>query len=173
MRWLIGVLLLTLTACGTPSLVGEKLSDRKLNLEEFFAGRSVAYGQFQDVFGNVSRRFEVQINGQWDGQTLTLVEDFVYEDESTEQRIWTLQKTGQDNWQGTAPGVEGVATGIENGDTFNWAYTIDLPIAGDETVRVSFDDWMWLLSEERLLNKAYMYRFGLFVGEVTIMFEKQ
>ena len=173
MRWLIGVLLLTLTACGTPTLEGEKLSDRNLNLEEFFAGHSVAYGQFQDVFGNVSRRFEVQINGRWDGQTLTLVEDFVYEDKSTEQRVWTLQKTAQDSWQGTAPGVQGVATGTENGDTFNWAYTIDLPIAGGETVRVSFDDWMWLLSEDRLLNKAYMYRFGLFVGEVTIMFEKR
>lgn len=172
MRWIAGLLLLTLAACGTPSLDQPKLSDRKLNLEEFFDGRSIAYGQFQDVFGNVSRRFEVEIDGTWDGQTLTLVEDFVYEDASTEQRIWTLTKTGPDRWQGTAPGVEGVALGKESGDTFNWGYSIDLPIAGDETVKVRFDDWMWLLSEDRLLNKAYMYRYGLYVGEVTIMFEK-
>ncbi len=172
MRWIAGLLLLVLAACGTPSLDDPKLSDRKLDLERFFAGDLVAYGQFQDVFGNVSRRFEVDIEGTWDGQTLRLVEDFVYEDASTEQRIWTLTKTGPDSWTGTAPGVIGTATGQESGDTFNWAYTIDLPIAGGETIRVRFDDWMWLLSEDRLLNKAYMYRFGLYVGEVTITFEK-
>jgi len=162
-----------LAACsGRPTLEQKKLSDLELNLEEFFAGELVAYGQFKDLFGNVSRRFVVDIEGTWDGETLTLIEDFVYEDASTEQRIWTLTKTGADTWEGTAPGVQGVATGTESGDTFNWVYTIDLPVAGGETVRVSFDDWMWLLSEDRLLNIAYMERFGIGVGEVIITFEK-
>jgi hypothetical protein len=52
-------------------------------------------------------------------------------------------------------------------------YTIDLPIAGGETLRVSFDDWMWLLTEDRLLNRAYMSRFGVPVGEVIITFERR
>jgi len=39
-------------------------------------------------------------------------------------------------------------------------------------MRVSFDDWMWLLSEDRLLNRAYMLRFGIDIGEVLITFEK-
>jgi len=173
MRLLALAALVFLAACsGRPTLEQEKLSDRDLNLEEFFEGELVAYGQFKDVFGNVSRRFEGKLDGPRDGETLTLVEDFVYEDNSTEQRIWTLTKTGEDTWEGTAPGVQGVATGTEAGDTFNWAYTIDLPIAGGETIRVSFDDWMWLLSDDRLLNIAYMERFGLGVGEVIIIFEK-
>jgi hypothetical protein len=41
-----------------------------------------------------------------------------------------------------------------------------------ETIRVSFDDWMWLLSEDRLLNIAYMQRFGITIGQVVITFEK-
>lgn len=173
MRLLAFVAVAFLAACsGRPSLDQEKLSDRQLNLEEFFVGDLVAYGQFKDLFGNVSRRFVVDIEGTWDGETLTLVEDFVYEDNSTEQRVWTLTKTGPDTWEGTAPGVQGVATGEESGDTFNWAYTIDLPIAGGDVVRVRFDDWMWLLSEDRLLNIAYMERFGIGVGEVIITFEK-
>lgn len=166
-----------LAACtGKPSLDDPTLSDRKLNLEEFFDGDLVAHGQFQDIFGTVRRRFEVTIAGDWDGERLRLVEDFVYEDGATERRIWTLRKTGPDSWEGTAPGVIGVAIGEERGDTFNWRYTIDLPVpsaAGDtETLRVSFDDWMWLLSDDRLLNRAYMRRFGLDIGEVVIMFEK-
>ncbi len=169
-------LLLVVACTGKPSLEDPVLSERQLNLEEFFEGRSTAYGQFQDLFGTVRRRFEVEINGDWDGETLTLVEDFVYEDGSTEQRVWTLRKAGPDAWVGTAPGVIGHATGQENGDTFNWAYMIDLPIpsaSGEtETLRVTFDDWMWLLSEDRLLNRAYVKRFGVDIGDVIIVFEK-
>lgn len=173
MRFLAFAALLFVAACtGKPSLDDPKLSDREFDLERFFVGRTVAYGQFQDLFGTVSRRFEVTIDGTWDGRILRLVEDFVYEDGSTEQRIWTLEKTGEQTWRGTAPGVLGEALGEERGDSFNWRYRIDLPIAGGETVRVAFDDWMWLLAEERVLNKAYMKRYGIDVGEVTIIFEK-
>ncbi|MEM6374393.1 MAG: DUF3833 domain-containing protein [Pseudomonadota bacterium] len=174
MRHVLMVLALgALAACtGKPALDDAKLSERKLNLEEFFDGRVLAQGQFQDVFGTVRRRFDVEINGTWDGRTLTLVEDFVYEDGSTEQRIWTLIKTGDDTWRGTAPGVIGEATGEERGDTFNWRYEIDLPVP-DGTLRVTFDDWMWLLSEDRVLNRAYMKRAGIDIGDVIITFEKQ
>lgn len=168
---------LMLAACaGTPELDDPKLSDRKLDLEEFFDGRLVAYGQFQDLFGTVRRRFEVEVRGDWNGERLRLVEDFVYEDGATERRIWTLRKTGPDSWEGIAPGVIGAATGEERGDTFNWQYTIDLPIpAADgsvDTLRASFDDWMWLMADDRLLNRAYMSRYGVPIGEVIITFEK-
>ncbi len=168
---------LVLAACtGKPAFQDPTLSERKLNLEEFFDGSVVAQGQFQDVFGTVRRRFDVTITGDWDGGKLRLVEDFVYEDGSTERRVWTLVKTGDDTWRGTAPGVIGEATGREDGDRFNWRYTIDLPVpAADgttETVRVTFDDWMWLMSGDRILNRAYMKRFGVDVGDVTIWFEK-
>jgi hypothetical protein len=174
MRLLAFAAVLVLAACSSrPSLDQEPLSDRQLNLEEFFTGDLVAHGQFKDILGRVTRRFVVDIEGTWDGETLTLVEDFVYEDNSTERRVWTLRKTGEDTWEGTAPGVQGLATGTERGDTFNWGYTIDLPVSGGETVRVTFDDWMWLLSDDRLLNIAYMERFGVKVGEVVIFFEKE
>lgn len=169
--WAAAIVVFLAGCTGKPALDDEKLSTRNLNLEEFFEGRTVAYGQFQDIFGTVRRRFEVEINGTWDGETLTLVEDFVYEDNSTEQRIWTLVKTGADTWRGTAPGVIGEAFGEERGDTFNWRYTIDLPVP-EGTMRVTFDDWMWLLTDNRLLNRAYMKRFGVDIGDVIITFEK-
>ena len=177
MRIILLSLTLLLAGCvGKPSLDDPNLSETKLDLEVFFEGSTVATGQFQDILGTVRRRFDVTIDGTWDGETLTLVEDFVYEDGSTERRVWSLTKTGEDTWEGTAPGVIGIATGEERGDTFNWGYTIDLPIPSSdgetETFRVTFDDWMWLLSEDRLLNRAYMKRYGLDIGEVIIFFEK-
>ena len=177
-RYIFALAVLGLAACtGKPNAGDDLLSDRKLDLETFFVGTSVARGQFQDVFGTVRRRFDVEITGTFDGQTLKLVEDFVNEDGATEQRVWTLEKTGEDSWQGTAPGVEGIATGLERGDTFNWRYTIDLPVPSAdgtvETVKVTFDDWMWLLSDDRLLNRAYVKRFGVDIGDVIIIFEKE
>lgn len=172
-RFLAGLALAFLSACAaTPDLEAPALSSRQLDLEDFFDGRTIAHGQFQDVLGRVSRRFTVEIDGHWDGETLTLVEDFDYEDGSEERRIWTLRKTGPDTWSGTAPGVLGTAAGTEKGDTFNWKYQIDLPVP-DGTVRVRFDDWMWLLDDNRLLNRAYMYRGPFYVGDVIIFFEKR
>ena len=170
---LIAVFASLLSGCvGKPSLDDPKLSKAEFDLERFFEGEGVASGQFQDIFGTVRRRFDVTINGAWDGETLQLVEDFVYEDGSTEQRIWMLQKTGPQSWEGSAPGVIGIAHGTEDGDTFNWTYTIDLPVP-DGTLRVSFDDWMWQLSDTTVLNRAYMKKLGVDIGEVIIFFEKK
>jgi len=165
--------LVVLAGCaGKPALDDPALSDRQLNLEDFFAGPVTASGQFQDIFGTVRRRFDVDIASDWDGETLTLTEDFTYEDGSTERRVWTLVKTGPDTWAGTAPGVQGTASGREAGDTFNWRYTIDLPVGDGDTLRATFDDWMWLMSDRTLLNRAYMSRAGIPLGEVIIWFAK-
>lgn len=178
-KTLMGALALTaaLGACtGKPSLNDASLSTRDLDIETFFDGELVAYGQFQDILGTVRRQFTVGIKGDWDGTRLRLVEDFVYEDGSTEQRIWTLVKTGPETWKGTAPGVIGEATGVEKGDRFNWKYIIDLPVpvanGPAETVRVTFDDWIWLQSDDRAFNRAYMKRLGVDIGDVSITFEK-
>ncbi|PRY22541.1 uncharacterized protein DUF3833 [Aliiruegeria haliotis] len=173
MRILLALLLvLGVAACsGKPGPDDEVLSDRILNMEEFFEGRTIAHGQFQDRFGTVQRRFTVEIDGTWDGRNLRLVEDFTYDDGATEQRIWTLTKTGEDSWVGSAPGVIGQASGVERGDSFNWVYRIDLPVRKG-TMRVDFDDWMWLMADGRVLNRAYVSRFGVELGEAIIMFEK-
>ena len=171
------VLPLVAACTGKPSFEDPPLSDRDFELEEFFDGDLVAYGQFQDVFGTVRRAFRVDIAGDLDAERLQLDEDFVYEDGATEQRVWTLRQTGPESWEGTAPGVIGVAVGEEDGDRFNWRYTIDLPVpAADgtvETVRVTFDDWIWQVAEDRAFNRAYMQRFGVDVGDVSISFERE
>ena len=87
MRVLLFACILLLGACvGKPALDDPKLLSGDFNLEEFFDGRVLAKGQFQDVFGTVRRRFDVVVTGTWDGETLKLVEDFAYADGTTEQR---------------------------------------------------------------------------------------
>lgn len=66
----------------------------------------------------------------------------------------------------------GIATGREQVHAFQCQYRIDLPIGDGETLRVGFEDYMWLQSDGRLLSRAYMSRFCLPVGEVLIWFEQ-
>jgi hypothetical protein len=64
---MLGALAVLAACTGKPSLEDASLSTRELELEEFFDGRLVAYGQFQDIFGTVRRQFVVNIQGDWDG----------------------------------------------------------------------------------------------------------
>ncbi len=173
---ILGAAMLLGACVGKPALDDEKMTSGDFNLEEYFEGRVLAKGQFQDVFGTVRRRFDVVVTGTWDGETLKLVEDFTYAEGTTEQRIWQLQKTGpvvaDQTWTGFAEGVIGTAKGEERGDTFNWTYRIDLPVP-DGTLRVDFNDWMWDMGGGTVLNRAYMKKYGVDIGEVIINFEKQ
>lgn len=140
-------------------------------LEEYFEGRTRAWGIFQDRFGNLWRQFVVDIQGTWDGETLTLVEDFVYSDGETEQRIWRVRRTGEHTYEGTADGVVGIAQGRAYGNVVNWAYDFDLRV-GDRTWRVHFDDWMFLQDNDVMINRATVTKWGFTLGEATIFFQR-
>jgi len=140
-------------------------------IEDYFAGKTRAWGIFQDRFGTLRRQFVVDIDGSWDGETLTLVEDFVYDDGETEQRTWTIRKTGAHSYEGRADGVIGIAEGESYGNVLNWRYRFALKV-GDGTWNVHFDDWMFLQDNGVMINRAEVSKFGFELGEVTIAFSK-
>jgi hypothetical protein len=126
---------------------------------------------FEDRFGVIQRQFVVDLNGTWDGETLTLREDFVYDDGEEETRIWVLRKTSDTTYEGTTDNVIGVAEGTINGNAFNWKYDFNLAV-GDSIWKVKFDDWMILQPDGVLLNKATVTRWGIKLGTVFISFTK-
>jgi hypothetical protein len=65
-----------------------------------------------------------------------------------------------------------VAQGQTRGNAFNWRYTLALPV-NDQVWHVQFDDWMYVMNEQVMLNKASMSKFGIFLGEVTLSFTKR
>ena len=171
-RVLVGLAFaVVLSGCG--SMKPEDFAGREpqLRIEEYFAGRTKAWGIFQDRFGTVRRQFEVDIDGTWDGETLTLVEDFTYDDGETERRIWRITKVGEHGYEGRADGVVGVAEGTAYGNALNWTYRFALDV-GESKWTVRFDDWMFLQDEEVLINRAEVTKFGFEVGEATIFFRK-
>ena len=52
-----------------------------------------------------------------------------------------------------------------------WKYKFNLKI-GNKTVKVDFDDWMFLVEDNVLMNRAVFSKFGLKLGTVIITFKK-
>ena len=144
----------------------------KLDLRTYFDGRLDAWGIFQDRSGQVVRRFGVAMRCAWQGDTGTLDEDFTYSDGKKEKRVWTIRRLAEGRWSGTASDVVGEARGVSSGNALNWRYTLALDVDG--TVwHVDFDDWMYLVDERTMLNRATMSKFGVRLGEVLLSFTKR
>ena len=143
-----------------------------LDLKSYFNGEMTAHGLFTDRAGKVVRRFTVQLTGAWNGNQGTLDERFTYSDGKTERRVWRLTDEGGGRWAGRADDVVGVAEGRLAGNALNWRYTMALPVDGS-VYEVQFDDWMYLVDQRVMLNKAVMSKFGIRLGEVTLSFSKQ
>lgn len=144
----------------------------RLDLQQYFNGTLDAWGMFQDRSGKVVKRFTVLMKCRWDGDVGTLEEDFVYSDGTKDRRVWTLRKTGEGKFIGTAPDVIGEAIGTVAGNALHWKYVLALPVDG-KVYHVDFDDWMFLMDERVMLNRAAMSKFGVSLGEVTLSFTKR
>ena len=163
-----------LNACSSHSIDDLSGATPALNLEEFFEGETIAYGIFEDRFGTLRRKFKVNIKGTVEGDVLTLDEDFLYADGEQAKRIWTITNEGRDGegrliYSGVAADVDGAAEGRVVGNGLNWAYDIDLK-TDDGTLSVHFDDWIYQMDEHVALNRAYVKKFGIVIGSVTLVF---
>ena len=143
-----------------------------LDLQQYFNGVLDAYGVFTDRSGTVVKRFTVVMRCSWQGDEGVLDEDFVYSDGSKQKRIWRLKKLADGRYTGTADDVVGIAQGQTRGNAFYWTYTLSLPVDGS-VYEVKFDDWMYLMTDTVMLNKATMSKFGVRLGEVTLSFSKR
>ena len=68
--------------------------------------------------------------------------------------------------------VVGEANGQERHNAFQWSYTLALPVDG-RIVNVQMDDWMYLMTDKVMLNRAAMSKFGIHLGDVTLSFTKR
>jgi Protein of unknown function (DUF3833) len=170
-RWLIASLVLL---AGCASIEPQDYRDERpaLDLFRYFDGTVDAWGQFQDRSGKVVKRFKVLIRGTVRDGRLTLEEDFAYSDGKRERRVWTIERTSEGRYRGTAGDVVGEAEGRSAGNALNWRYVLALEVDG-RTWHVSFDDWMFLHEDGVLLNRAQMSKFGFRLGEVFIAFRKR
>ncbi|MCM2295828.1 DUF3833 family protein [Rhodoferax sp.] len=163
---------LALSGCSTPKITDYATQKPVLELRDYFNGTLDAYGIFTDRSGQVVRRFTVVMVCSWQGDQGVLDEAFSYSDGSTQRRVWRLQRLADGRYTGQADDVVGTAEGQQSGNAFHWTYTLALPVDG-RVIEVQFDDWMYLMNDKVMLNKAAMRKWGVGLGEVTLSFVKR
>lgn len=160
------------TGCSSVAVDDYKNEKPPLVLENYLNGELDAYGMFMNRSGKASRRMTVAMKAVWKGDSCELFEDFTWSDGVKDKRVWRLKKTAPNRYEGRADDVVGVAYGEVSGNAFHWAYTLAVDVNG--TVRhINFDDWMYLINDKIMLNKAVMTKFGIKVGEINITFIKR
>lgn len=166
------VLPLAIAGCAGVPVERYRAEAPALDLRSYFNGTVDGWGVFQKRSGEVVKRFHVVIDAQWQGDTGVLDEHFSWSDGTQSRRVWTLTRQADGRYTGRADDVVGQAEGEVAGNALHWTYTLALPVDG-RTWHVNFDDWMFLVDEQVMLNRAEMSKWGFRLGEVTLSFRKR
>lgn len=169
-RALLG-LLLCLTGCAGLSADPDAGKARQFDVAGYFTGRLKAWGIVEPRFGGTVRQFTVELEGRRDGDDVVLDEQFLFSDGERQQRLWRVRRQADGSYRGEAADVPGGAAGREDGASFSWNYDLDLKVGGSSW-RIAFRDWMFRIDDEVALNRAFLSKWGIPVGEVTIAFRK-
>lgn len=163
-------------SCSSASIDDYADTNPKLDLAQFFDGKLTAAGVVQDFSGKVTRKFTVIMEAEWSdtpqGKQGIINEWFVYDDGEKQTRVWTIIDKGNGKYQGTANDILGIAQGESRGSALRWRYDMILPVDGSE-YEVHFDDWMFLVDQNTIINKSDIIKFGVTVAQVTLVISKQ
>lgn len=159
---------LALVACATrPGVPSEAPKAAQFLPEVDLAGRSYGRGEFRSITG-AQRGFDVELNGTWDGSTLTLVEDFKYTDGVRETKTWRLTKTAEGRYRGTREDVVGEAVGFTDGPAFRLEYTMAIPKKNGGVRNVKFRDVLVEDGAGGMINRANVSWYGVRVAQVDL-----
>lgn len=161
-----------LSSCSGTSVQYYADQEPRMNLKEFFSGEIRGWGVVQDRKGRVINRFDVDMEGRWDGDKGVLDEVFRYYSGEEQIRSWRLEAVGEGLYIGEADDIIGQAIGKEAGSALNLKYELVVPV-GDSSYRFKFDDWMWRMNDDLIINRAVMRKFGIRVAELTVVMKKQ
>jgi hypothetical protein len=128
------------------------------DLPQFFSGRTLAWGVFEDRFRRVRRRFEVDIAGHWEGREFVLTEQFRYDVGAVEQRTWRIVPGVAGRFIATSSACVGEAVGICSSNSVHMRYRFKLELQR-RTVVVDVDDRIYHMGGGIAVNRATMSKF--------------
>ncbi len=115
--------------------------------------------------GRMTSSFIARMHGEWNGDSGTLSEDFVYSSGKTMQRKWYLTMGTDNTFIARADDIEGEGHGVISGSTVMLRYRIRLPEESGGHV-LDTTDWMYLMADGTIMNRSEMRKFGIRVAEL-------
>jgi hypothetical protein len=165
-------MLYVLTGCSSVTTNDYAAMTPKLDIRDYLNGPLEAHGVLFDYTGKADLHFTVRMKGSWEGNVGTLEEDFVYSDGRKDRRVWTITFSDDTHFTATAHDVEGIAVGSQAGNAANMKYQLNVVRSSGETIRLTLDDWLFLVDDTTLINRTRLKKFGITVGELMISFKK-
>jgi hypothetical protein len=144
----------------------------RFEITRFFEGRTTANGVFEDRSGRLRRRFRATFVGGWADDGLFVIdEDFLYDDGIHEKRQWRIRRLAGGRFTATCGECIGEADGITGDQDWRMTYKFRLRLA-KRSIVVAFDERMYRVDAGVAINRATVRKWGVRLGEVTIVFRK-
>ena len=145
---------------------------RPVTLVSAFQGRRDGTGHFRIWLTGAERRFTARLDGRVAGvagqRTLTVDEDFVYDDGQQDRLTWVFRETGPGRWSGKREDTVGEAAVIEEDGQIRLTYTADFKSLAD-TTRLGFADLIYQRPDGTLVNDGIVTRKGIPVAAVRFV----
>ena len=160
-----------LVGCSSQDINDYAGTSPEFSMKAFFQDDLKAEGIVKDFNGTVVRTFTVDLQANWNGDTLTLDEQFLFNDGEEQELTWVIQDLGNNSYTGTASDILDTAYGKSAGNALNWKYSMILKV-DDSEYEVEFDDWIYQISDSVVINQTEIYKWGIQVGEVVLVIRK-
>lgn len=148
------------------------MSKKSQTFEDFFTGDIEAVGGFFSIFGKLKNIVKVEFDPKWEGNVCILKEKITLENNKVSHREWRIIKSEDGRYEATAEDIVGKAKAVANEDSINWKYKLKYPVK-NKSITFSFDDKMYFMNDDSLLNRAKMKKFGVPLGELILFYRKK
>lgn len=171
---LLGLAALPLAGCAsTPPAPAE--DGPPITLVSAFRGRTTGQGHFRVWLTGDERRFTARLNGTVKGsegsRTLTVVEDFAYDDGQTDRLTWVFREQGPGRWTGRREDTVGEATVVEEDGRIRLSYVADFRSPSGVN-RLGFEDILYAREDGAIVNDAVVSKGGIAVASVRFLIRR-
>ena len=139
--------------------------------EQYFLGKSQGTGLFFDRSRDLLVSFTVDLEGVPRGEYFDLKEHLKFGTGEMQERTYTLRKVNENLYDLTCPDLVGPAKVESYGNAIKLTYSLKQKFQGKE-ITLDFNDWMFLQSNQIVLNRAFASKFGLDAGEVFMSIKR-
>lgn len=171
---LLGLAAVPLAACSaTPAPPTEP--GPPITLVSAFQGRTTGRGHFRVWLTGDERRFTARLHGAVSGRdgarTLTVVEDFAYDDGQQDRLTWVFRETGPGRWTGKREDTVGAASVIEEAGRIRLSYVADFKSPSGIN-RLGFQDILYARPDGTIVNDAVVTKAGIAVASVRFLIQR-
>ncbi|MES2813573.1 MAG: DUF3833 family protein [Pseudomonadota bacterium] len=146
-----------------------------ITLVSAFQGRTTGQGHFRVWLTGDERRFTARLNGTVTGaegaRTLTVVEDFLYDDGQQDRLTWVFREQGAGRWTGKREDTVGEATVVEEEGQIRLTYLADFKSPSGVN-RLGFEDILYARPDGTIVNDAVVTRAGIAVASVRFLIRR-